>query len=169
MSRPWLAKASLVGLAAIGALAAATRPPARPSWILPSAVAGAAGLIAYTWLQGRAERTPAVPRAPDREGGRPHAFDRRTFVRGIVTDRRSPIAYGYDAQVPVYFSQSPVLNAGGGGFGGGRGGEGGIPGVGMDTTPMANQQTNKLSIYDPEGGSAPAVMPQGRGAAPGGA
>ena len=31
---------------------------------------------------------------------------------------KSPIAYGYDAQVPVYFNQDPVLNVGGGGFGG---------------------------------------------------
>ncbi len=43
-------------------------------------------------------------------------------MRGVVSDRRSPIAYGYDAQVPVYFSQDPVLNAGGGGVGGFGGG-----------------------------------------------
>ena len=54
-------------------------------------------------------------------------FVRGSVMRGIVADRTSPIAYGYDAQVPVYFSQSPVLSAGGGGggFGGGRGGDGG--------------------------------------------
>ncbi len=62
-------------------------------------------------------------------------------MRGVVSDRRSPIAYGYDAQVPVYFSQDPVLNVAGGGVGafgggGGRGGDG-LPGVGMNTTPMA--------------------------------
>jgi DMSO/TMAO reductase YedYZ molybdopterin-dependent catalytic subunit len=85
VSRPWLAKASLVGLAAIGALAAVTRPPARPSWILPSAVAGAAGLIAYGWLQGRSERMMGAPREAAREARGPHALDRRTFVRGIVT------------------------------------------------------------------------------------
>ncbi len=39
-------------------------------------------------------------------------------MRGVFADRRSPIAYGYDAQVPVYFSQAPVLNAGGGGSAG---------------------------------------------------
>ncbi len=100
-------------------------------------------------------------------------FVRGSVMRGIVSDRTSPIAYGYDAQVPVYFSQSPVLNvagAGGGGFGGGRGGEGGIPGVGMDVTPMANQLTNRLSAYNPENVAAAATVPaaQGRGAGPGG-
>ena len=93
-------------------------------------------------------------------------FVRGSVMRGIVADRTSPIAYGYDAQVPVYFSQSPVLNVGGGGgFGGGRGGEGGIPGVGMDITPMANQN-NRLSGYDPETiaatpSAAPAATPGG--------
>ena len=84
-------------------------------------------------------------------------FARGSVMRGIIADRTSPIAYGYDAQVPVYFSQSPVLNAGGGGggFGGGRGG--GIPGVGMNISPMANRQ-NQLSTYDPENQvSAPAA------------
>ena len=41
-------------------------------------------------------------------------------MRGIFADRRSPIAYGYDAQVPVYFNQDPVLSVGGGGGFGGR-------------------------------------------------
>ena len=52
-------------------------------------------------------------------------FVRGSVMRGVVTDRRSPIAYGYDAQVPVYFSQDPVLNVGGGGGFGGFGGGGG--------------------------------------------
>ena len=38
-------------------------------------------------------------------------FVRGSVMRGVVADRRSPIAYGYDAQLPVYFSQAPVLNA----------------------------------------------------------
>ena len=88
-------------------------------------------------------------------------FVRGSVMRGIVSDRTSPIAYGYDAQVPVYFSQSPVLNAGGGGggFGGRGGGEGNIPGVGMDITPMANQN-NRLSSFDPENiASSPSGAP----------
>jgi hypothetical protein len=90
-------------------------------------------------------------------------FVRGSIMRGVVSDRRSPIAYGYDAQVPVYFSQAPVLNAGGGGFGGfgGRGGSG-IPGVGMNTQPMATASQQRLSVWDPDG-AAPAPAPAGRG------
>ena len=97
-------------------------------------------------------------------------FVRGSIVRGVFADRRSPIAYGYDAQVPVYFNQDPVLNVSVGGFGGfgGRGGET-IPGVGMNVTPMANPQ-NRLSVWDPDGTApeSPAARAgQGRGAGPG--
>ena len=74
-----------------------------------------------------------------------------SVMRGVFADRQSPIAYGYDAQVPVYFNQDPVLDArgaSGGGRGGGRGREP-IPGVGMTVTPMAGAN-NRLSAYDPE-------------------
>nr|MBA3295418.1 hypothetical protein [Acidobacteriota bacterium] len=70
----------------------------------------------------------------------------------VFSDRRSPIAYGYDAQLPVYFSQAPVLNVGAG-FGGGRGGND-IPGVGMNTTPMAGQAQHRVSPWDPEAAAA---------------
>ncbi|MEO5894378.1 MAG: M14 family zinc carboxypeptidase [Vicinamibacterales bacterium] len=91
-------------------------------------------------------------------------FVRGSVVRGVFTDRRSPIAYGYDAQLPVYFSQSPVLNAGGGGggFGGGRGG-GDIPGVGMNTTPMAGQPQHRLSAWDADAVDASPAAGGGRG------
>src|SRR5829696_6036362 len=90
-------------------------------------------------------------------------FVRGSVVRGVFSDRRSPIAYGYDAQLPVYFSQSPVLNigGGGGGFGGGRGE---IPGVGMNTTPMAGQAQHRVSAWDPDATeAAAAAAPAGRG------
>jgi len=94
-------------------------------------------------------------------------FVRGSVMRGIFADRRSPIAYGYDAQVPVYFSQDPVLSVtSGGGFGGrGGGAEGAIPGVGMNVTPMA-AANNRLSAYDPEApdaASAAASAGAGRG------
>jgi zinc carboxypeptidase len=95
-------------------------------------------------------------------------FVRGSILRGVFADRRSPIAYGYDAQVPVYFSQSPVLNAGGGGGGfGGRGGRGDLPGVGMNTTPMATAPQQRLSTWDPDG-TAPPAAPSGRGGRGGG-
>ncbi|HET8769940.1 MAG TPA: M14 family zinc carboxypeptidase [Gemmatimonadaceae bacterium] len=73
-------------------------------------------------------------------------FARGSVMRGVVSDRTSPITYGYNAQVPVYFSQSPVINAGGtgGGFGG-FGGRGGNDAQ-QNTTPMANRVT--LSTWD---------------------
>jgi hypothetical protein len=76
-------------------------------------------------------------------------FARGTILRGIISDRTSPIAYGFPGgQVPVYFSQDPILNAGGAGTGdfAGFGGGGGPPGVGQNTTPMA--QRLRLSPWD---------------------
>ncbi len=95
------------------------------------------------------------------------------FARGVIlkaqfADRKSPIAYGYDSDtLAVYFSQAPVLNAGGGGFagGGGRGGGAAIPGVGMNLNPNAVAPT--LATLD---GPVPAAGGGGqRGAMPGAA
>ncbi|MGH9173441.1 MAG: M14 family zinc carboxypeptidase, partial [Vicinamibacterales bacterium] len=76
-------------------------------------------------------------------------FARGSIMRGVFADRKSPIAYGYDAQVPVYFNQDPVLNvdSGFGGFGGFGGGGAQIPGVGQNTTPMATRLP--LSPWEP--------------------
>ena len=54
---------------------------------------------------------------------------RGSIFNARFTDRKSPIAYGYDETLPIYFNQAPVFQVatgggGGGGFGGG-GGEGG--------------------------------------------
>lgn len=52
---------------------------------------------------------------------------RGSVLNTVFADRGSPIAYGYDERLAVYFNQSPILNVGGfggpGGFGGG--GQGG--------------------------------------------
>jgi len=38
-------------------------------------------------------------------------FARGSILRGIIADRNSPIAYGFEGtQLPVYFNQDPVLN-----------------------------------------------------------
>ena len=43
-------------------------------------------------------------------------FVRGSILRGKIADTKSPIVYGYgSADLPVYFNQAPVLNAGGGG------------------------------------------------------
>jgi hypothetical protein len=93
-------------------------------------------------------------------------FVRGSILRGIISDAKSPIAYGYDGnQVPVYFNQAPVLNAGGGGgFGGFGGGGGGEPnaGLGQNTTPMATPL--RLSPWDEDSSSTTGGR-GGRGAA----
>jgi hypothetical protein len=63
-------------------------------------------------------------------------FARGTILRGVVSDRKSPIAYGFDAQLPVYFNQDPVLNVGGAGGGFAGFGGGGSP-LGQNVTPNA--------------------------------
>ena len=75
-------------------------------------------------------------------------FARGTILRGIIADKKSPLVYGYEGnQLPVYFNQAPVLNAGGGGgalaLGGGRGGAAGLS---QNVTPNATKLA--LSPYD---------------------
>jgi hypothetical protein len=86
-------------------------------------------------------------------------FVRGSILRGILADTTSPITYGYEGtQLPVYFSQDPVLavSAGGGGPGGMARLTGGpqIPGVGMTIAPNA-VSTQVLSPWEPAAGSAP--------------
>jgi len=75
-------------------------------------------------------------------------FVRGSILRGRFADMKSPIAYGYATnELPVYFSQAPVLNTSGagafgafGGRGGGRGGAAGESpnaGAGQNVTPNA--------------------------------
>ena len=93
-------------------------------------------------------------------------FARGSVMRGVVTDRTSPIAYGYSTQVPVYFNQAPVLSVGGGAGGFGGFGGGGAA-QGQNTTPMANRLT--LSAWDwAKVDSMPRATP-GAGRGPGGA
>ncbi len=73
-------------------------------------------------------------------------FARGTILRGMISDAKSPLVYGYDGtSLPVYFSQSPVLSLAGGGAFAGFGGGGNIPGVGQNTTPMSTRL--QLSPY----------------------
>jgi len=38
---------------------------------------------------------------------------RGSILRGMIADTKSPIVYGFEGnQLPVYFSQSPVLSVG---------------------------------------------------------
>ncbi len=70
---------------------------------------------------------------------------RGSVVNTTFSDRRSPIAYGYDEGLAVYFNQSPLFQVGGGGFGGGGGGgQGGGQGAG------ATRPTGRGSLTDPD-------------------
>ncbi len=71
-------------------------------------------------------------------------YARGALMRGMISDKKSPIVYGYGGdQMPVYFSQEPVLAAGRGGFGRAAAS---VPGVGVDETP--NAAPIHLSPYD---------------------
>jgi hypothetical protein len=54
---------------------------------------------------------------------------RGSIYNANFADRKSPIAYGYGEQMPVYFNQAPLFQISGqpGAFGGGGGGGGGLP------------------------------------------
>lgn len=95
-------------------------------------------------------------------------FVRGSVMRGIIADKKSPLVYGFDGgNLPVYFNQDPVLNAGGGGippefaafFGGGNQ----ISGVGQNTTPMASRLT--LSPWDADSSASPGRLARGGGEA----
>jgi Zinc carboxypeptidase len=55
---------------------------------------------------------------------------RGSIYNAKFSDRKSPIAYGYDETLPIYFNQAPLFQVASGipGGGGGEGGGGGAPG-----------------------------------------
>jgi hypothetical protein len=67
-----------------------------------------------------------------------------------VSDKTSPIVYGYDDSLGVYFSQSPVFGMGGFGGFGGRGG-----GMMMGEGGAAGRPSGRGGVNDPD-------IPQGR-------
>ena len=76
-------------------------------------------------------------------------YAKGALMRGIISDKKSPIVYGYTGdQMPVYFSQDPVLSTGGGGFRAAAA----VPGVGANITPNATPVA--LSPYDPDDAKA---------------
>ena len=97
-------------------------------------------------------------------------FARGSIMRGVFTDLKSPIAYGYaDKDLPVYFNQDPVFAAAAGG--GGRGGGGGdaAAGPGQMITPnatpvlVAPYEANPALPPAPVSGGAGPVTGQGGG------
>jgi hypothetical protein len=82
---------------------------------------------------------------------------RGSIYNSSFSDRKSPIAYGYDSGLPIYFSQAPLFQVaagGGGGFGGGGGGGAG---------GGASRASGRGGVTDPDVIQA---MPQARPADP---
>ena len=96
----------------------------------------------------------------------PGLFVRGSIIRGLVSDPRSPLAYGIgENQIPVYFNQGPVLNAGGAVTLGGFGGRGAS--TSQNTSPMANPPA--VSAFPSLGGTGmPEPPAAGRGGRAGG-
>jgi hypothetical protein len=81
-------------------------------------------------------------------------FARGSILRAKWGDTKSPIAYGFDssADLPVYFNQDPVLNAGSGGgipaeFAAFAGGGAANAGLGQNITPNATPL--RISPFEP--------------------
>ena len=73
-------------------------------------------------------------------------FVRGSILRGRLNDRLSPIAYGYEgSDLPVYFSQAPVLNAGGTG---GRGAAPQNPNAGLGQIIAPNAVPQQISPFE---------------------
>jgi hypothetical protein len=79
---------------------------------------------------------------------------RGSIMNATFADSKSPIAYGYDEKLAVYFNQAPLLQVGGGGFGGfgggggggGRGGGGGAGGFGQ----AQGRPSGRGGVNDPD-------------------
>ncbi|HZN12573.1 MAG TPA: hypothetical protein VFC61_12895, partial [Blastocatellia bacterium] len=70
---------------------------------------------------------------------------RGSVYNAVFADRKSPIAYGYDEKLGVYFNQAPLLQAGGlAGFGLGGGGGGGTG------AQAGGRPTGRGSLDDPD-------------------
>jgi hypothetical protein len=89
---------------------------------------------------------------------------RGSVLNASFADRKSPIAYGYEEKLAVYFNQAPIFQVsafGGGGFGGGGGGGGG---QGGGQGGAGNRPTGRGGVNDPDvaQGRAPVIMPPSR-------
>jgi hypothetical protein len=91
---------------------------------------------------------------------------RGSIYNATFTDRKSPIAYGYGEQLPVYFNQSPVLQVAAG-VGGGGGGEGGPP-TGATGRPSGRGTSNDPDVVQamPQASPAPRRPPARPGEEP---
>ena len=74
---------------------------------------------------------------------------RGSIYNATFSDRKSPIAYGYDAGLPIYFSQAPLFQVATGGGGGGQGGGGG-GGGGQGGGGAQSRASGRGGVGDPD-------------------
>jgi hypothetical protein len=74
---------------------------------------------------------------------------RGSVINAAFSDRKSPIAYGYDEKLAVYFNQAPVFQTGGFG-GGGFGGRGGGGGGGGAFGQQEGRPSGRGGVSDPD-------------------
>jgi hypothetical protein len=78
---------------------------------------------------------------------------RGSVMNASFADRKSPIAYGYDERLAVYFNQAPLFQVGGlGGFGGGGGG-------GAFGQQQQGRPTGRGGVNDPDEVQGRAPLP----------
>ncbi len=76
---------------------------------------------------------------------------RGSIMNASFADRKSPIAYGYDEKLSVYFNQAPLLQVAAGGPGGGFGGGGrGGGGFGGGQGQGTSRPSGRGSVSDPD-------------------
>jgi hypothetical protein len=98
----------------------------------------------------------------------PQLQARGSIYQSTVEDRTSPIAYGYDETLGVYFSQAPVfrvslgIGGGGGGAGGGGGGGGEAGGGAGGGRPSGRGTATDPDIVQARPYQAPEVRPTPR-------
>jgi hypothetical protein len=80
---------------------------------------------------------------------------RGSVLGSVVADRRSPITYGFEDKLALYFSGAPVLNLSTGFGFGGRGGGGGGGFGGFGAAQAGGRPTGRGGANDPD-------VPQGR-------
>jgi hypothetical protein len=74
---------------------------------------------------------------------------RGSVINAAFADRKSPIAYGYDEKLAVYFNQAPLFQTGGFG-GGGFGGRGGGGGGGGAFGQQEGRPSGRGGLSDPD-------------------
>jgi hypothetical protein len=89
---------------------------------------------------------------------------RGSIYNATFSDRKSPISYGYDETVPIYFNQAPLFQVASGvpGGGGGEGGPGGGP---AGARPSGRGSATDADVV--QGMPLPAPAPTRSPAAPG--